>query len=289
MEAMLASGYPFLSGSTYRGDHGSDSYCPRSEAVMVAQKAMLMDLTLCIGCNACQGGCKEENQLPPGDEQSLSLTAFTALSEHNGIFVRHLCQHCEVPTCVSVCPVGALTKTEAGPVAYDGEKCIGCRYCLQACPFHVPRYEWSSTRPRIRKCNFCAARLQRGLGTACAQACPTGATSFGGRDALLREAARRIEARPGSYVPRIYGREDIGGTSMLYLSPVPFEQLGFDTRLGKTPMPLLTMSALSKAPNVITVGGVMLTGVWWITNRRAEVAAKEGSGLRDRYRKGEDN
>ena len=113
--------------------------------------------------------------------------------------------------------------------------------------------------------------------SACAEACPTGATIFGDRDALLIEAARRIQAEPGKYVTRIYGEHDVGGTSMLYLSPVPFEQLGFDSRLGKIPMPMLTMSALSKVPNVLSVGGVLLAGIWWITNRRTEVQAHESS------------
>ena len=245
---------------------------------MLQKKAMLLDTTLCIGCNACQGACKEANQLPPGDENRLTWTAFTALSEHQGRYVRHLCQHCEEPTCVSVCPVGALGKSAAGPVTYDGNKCIGCRYCLQACPFHVPKYEWSSTRPSIRKCHFCATRLAAGRPTACSEACPTGATLFGDREELLAEAGRRFAAAPDKYVPRIYGREEVGGTSMLYLSPVPFEQLGFDTRLGRTPMPLLTMSVLSKAPNVLTVGSVLLSGIWWITNRRGEVQAHEPGG-----------
>jgi formate dehydrogenase iron-sulfur subunit len=257
-------------------DIGQVHLYQRWDDFMDQKKAMLIDTSLCVGCNACQSGCKEANGLPPGDEKYLTLTAFTALSEHQGVFVRHQCQHCDVPTCVSVCPVGALTKAESGAVAYDGEKCIGCRYCLQACPFHVPKYEWSSTKPSIRKCNFCAARTGKGLPTACAEACPTGATLFGGRDELLLEAARRITAGSGKFVPRIYGKDDIGGTSMLYISQVPFEQLGFDTRLGQTPMPLLTMSVLSKAPNVVTVGGVLLTGIWWITNRRTEVQAAEG-------------
>jgi formate dehydrogenase iron-sulfur subunit len=242
-----------------------------------AKKAMLIDLTLCVGCNVCQSACKEENQLPPSEEKYLSLTAYTALSKYNDLYIRRMCQHCDVPTCVSVCPVAALSKADEGPVAYDGEKCIGCRYCLQACPYHVPKYEWSSTKPRIQKCKFCAPRLAKGLPPACAEACPTGATIFGERDELLLEAARRVSAEPAKYVPRIYGKDDVGGTSMLYLSPVPFEQLGFDSRLGKIPMPMLTMSALSKVPNVLSVGGVMLGGIWWITNRRSEVAAFEAS------------
>lgn len=243
---------------------------------MTQKKALLIDIAQCVGCNACQAGCKAAHKQPEAEEQHLSLTAFTALSEHNGIFVRHMCQHCDVPTCVSVCPVGAFTKTAAGPVLYDVNKCIGCRYCMQACPFHVPRYEWRSTKPGIQKCDFCAPRLAQGIQTACAESCPTGATKFGTRDELLVEAAGRIVAEPGKYVAKIYGKEDVGGTSMLYISPVPFEQLGFDTKLGTTPMPLLTMNALSKVPNVVTVGGVLLAGIWWITNRRGEVQEHEG-------------
>ncbi len=244
---------------------------------MTQTKALLIDISMCIGCNACQGGCKEANKLPEGEEKRLSPTAFTALEEHDGKWARRLCQHCEEPTCVSVCPVGAFTKTKAGPVLYDAEKCIGCRYCMQACPFRVPRYEWKSTHPRVQKCIFCSERLAKGLQTACAEACPTGATKFGDREELLNEAAKRIKDGGGKYVTKIFGQEDVGGTSVFYISPVPFEQMGFDNRLGRTPMPVLTMTAMSKIPNVVTVGSVMLGGVWWITNRREEVARHEGS------------
>lgn len=249
---------------------------------MSTKRALLVDISLCVGCNACQDGCKSENQLPAGEEKSLSPTAFTALSDHNGIFVRHLCQHCSVPTCVSVCPVSAFTKLPEGPVLYDAGKCIGCRYCMQACPFHVPRYEWKSTKPRVQKCIFCAPRLARGLQPVCAEVCPTGATKFGDRDALLREASERILAEPSKYTHKIYGRDEIGGTSVIYLSPVPFEQLGFETKLGEVPMPLLTQNALSKVPDVVSVGGVMLAGIWWITNRRAEVETHETSSKQDK-------
>jgi formate dehydrogenase iron-sulfur subunit len=244
---------------------------------MTQKKALLLDISICIGCNACQAGCKTENKLPADEEKYLSLTAFTALDTFNGKFVRRLCQHCEVPTCVSVCPVGALEKTAAGPVVYDADKCIGCRYCMQACPFRVPRYEWNSTKPRIRKCTFCAPRQALGMQTACAEACPTGATKFGDRDAMVVEAVRRIQADPGKYVARIYGREDVGGTSMLYVSPVPFEQLGFDVKLGNSPMPLLTHQAMEKIPSVVTVGSVLLAGIWWITGRRKDVQRAEGN------------
>ncbi len=238
-------------------------------------KAFLIDITQCVGCNSCQAACKTENHLPDTEEKALSATAFTALEEHDGVYVRRMCQHCASPACASVCPVGAFTKTAEGPVLYDESKCIGCRYCIQACPFSVPRYEWASTNPRVRKCRFCAERVRAGKLPACAEACPTGATKFGERDALIREAYARMQAEPGKYVNRIYGLEEVGGTSVLYLSAVPFERLGFRTRLQKTPLPMLTANALEKIPGVVSVGGVLLYGIWWITNRRSEVARVE--------------
>ena len=146
---------------------------------------------------------------------------------------------------------------------------------MQACPFQVPRYQWNSNNPRVEKCRFCAERLQQGLSTACAEACPTGATKFGDRDDLIREAHERIKAEPAKYVDRVYGVEEVGGTSILYLTSVPFEQLGFKTQLQKSAMPTLTWNALSKIPSVVTVGGVFLYGIWWITNRRTEVQRYE--------------
>jgi formate dehydrogenase iron-sulfur subunit len=244
---------------------------------MIRKQGLLIDLTLCIGCNACQDACKVENGLPEGTEEKLSPTAYTALREVNGTFVRQMCRHCLDPTCVSVCPVGALEKHSEGPVLYDESKCIGCRYCVQACPFQVPRYEWTSTWPRVQKCRFCAERLKKGMQTACAEACPTGATKFGDRDDLIREAQARIEAEPEKYVNHIYGLTEVGGTSVLYLSAVPFEELGFRTNLEQIPLPSLTWQALSKIPTILTVGGVFLYGIWWITNRRTEVQAMERS------------
>lgn len=232
---------------------------------------MLIDITLCIGCNACQEACKKANNLAEGEEKKLSPSAYTALEEHDGVFVRRMCQHCEEPTCASVCPVGAFTKTPEGPVLYDENKCIGCRYCMQACPFQVPRYEWGSTYPRVQKCVFCHGRITQGLQPACAEACPTGATKFGNRDELIREALERMKAEPAKYVNRIYGQHEVGGTSILYITNVPFEQLGFKTELQATALPTLTWNALSKIPGIVTVGGVFLYGIWWITNRRTEV------------------
>ncbi len=243
-------------------------------------RAILYDSTLCIGCRACEDGCAKKWGLPYNDEigkqERLSDQKLTTVTTHGERFSRKLCMHCTDPTCVSVCPVGAFRKTALGPVVYDADRCIGCRYCMLACPFQVPVYEWSSRLPRVKKCDMCHERQSAGQPTACSEACPTGATITGERDVLLTEAIRRLAAKPGEYHQRIYGRRDVGGTSVLMLAGVSFDQLGLRTDLPQTPLPPLTWNALSHVPDVVTVGSVLLGGVWWITHRRDEVAAAEG-------------
>jgi len=184
--------------------------------------------------------------------------------------------HCLSPTCASVCPVGAMRKTPAGPVVYDADRCIGCRYCIMACPFGVPKYQWDRPVPVVGKCVMCAPRLAKGQPTACASVCPTGATLFGEREDLVREARRRIAQEPSRYVDRIYGLDEVGGTSVLMLAGVPFERLGLPSNLPHQPMPELTWRVLSELPNVVTFAAVFLGGIHWITKRRTYVRAIEG-------------
>ncbi len=239
------------------------------------RKGLLLDSTLCIGCGACYQACKEINRLPATAkdflEDDLSDKTFTVVKKAGGRFVRKLCMHCEEPTCASVCPVKALVKTELGPVIYKEDRCIGCRYCMQACPFGIPRHEWNAVRPYVRKCSLCADRIAAGLPTACSKVCPTGATRFGDRDDLIEEARSRMARSPGKYLERIYGLEEVGGTSVLLLSDAPFEGLGYRSNLPKHPLPLLTMNVLEKLPGLVLVGGILLGGIWWITNRRMEI------------------
>src|SRR3990172_2912936 len=183
------------------------------------KKGILFDSTLCIGCGACYLAFKERNNLPQSAadfrKDNLSYLTYTVVKQSHARFVRRLCMHCETPTCASVCPVAALQKTAAGPVVYHEDRCIGCRYCMVACPFGIPKYEWNKVLPRVRKCDLCADRLTKGLPTACAEACPTKATLFGNRSELIEEARRRLSVPPGRYVNHIYGLEEVGGTSVL--------------------------------------------------------------------------
>ncbi len=237
-------------------------------------KAILVDITRCVGCRNCEQACKETHGFPMENEPVLSATALTVVEPRGEKFVRRMCMHCQDPACASACPVGALKKTAAGPVVYEAGKCIGCRYCMLACPFQVPRYEWTKLAPYVKKCDMCAARVAKGDPPACVQACPTGASQFGDGEELLAEAQRRVLSNP-AYVRHIYGSEEVGGTSVLFLSDVPFEKLGFTAAPTNQPLPTLTANALGDVPTVVLVGSSLLGGLYWITERRKQVALAE--------------
>lgn len=248
---------------------------------------LLIDTTRCIGCQACSAACKEQNALPLPVEAQTTAYTWTTVERHDGINVRRLCMHCLEPTCVSVCPVGALSKSPQGPVVYDATRCIGCRYCIMACPFGVPKYQWDRAIPVVGKCILCAERVEAGQQTACASACPTGATLFGEREALVHEAQARLAAHPERYVDHVYGLDEAGGTSVLMLSAVPFERLGLRTDMPRQPLPLLTWQALKKIPDVVLVAGVLLLGIHWITQRRDEVREFEAAQQAEQANAGE--
>ena len=150
---------------------------------MLNEKGLLFDVTMCVGCGSCYKACKEQNKLPETNKDflkdHLSENTYTVVEQYGNKYARKLCMHCNEPACASVCPVGAFKKSDTGAVLYDGDKCIGCRYCMQACPHKIPRYEWEKTQPRVRKCVLCHDRVKAGKLTACAEACPTEATLFG--------------------------------------------------------------------------------------------------------------
>ncbi|OFW41421.1 MAG: hypothetical protein A3J29_19190 [Acidobacteria bacterium RIFCSPLOWO2_12_FULL_67_14b] len=247
----------------------------------MSTKAILTDTTLCSGCERCVEACKTENRL--GKDQprrwklridDLSATRFTTILRKDDEFVRQQCRHCLDPACVSACLVGAMQKTPDGPVIYDGDRCMGCRYCLMACPFEIPRYEWSEAVPHVRKCTMCHERLARGEVPACVEACPEKATIFGDRDALLAEAHRRIAADPGRYLDRVLGETDVGGTSVLLIAGVNLDFVGPGVGYGDGPLPELTWAALSKVPPLALGVGGLMAGVFWITGRRMKLQAE---------------
>lgn len=202
---------------------------------------LLYDATRCIGCKACVVACKVAGGLPAdvdgygeglydapeGLNESTRNVIQLAKSGDQTSFVKKQCMHCIDPACVNACMMGALAKREYGIVSWQDDKCIGCRYCQVACPFSVPKFEWSRKAPRIVKCEMCRERLAENKLPACVDACPRGAVIFGRREELLTEAHKRISENPDWYVPRVYGEKELGGTQVLYLSHLEFEKLGF--------------------------------------------------------------
>lgn len=248
-------------------------------------KAILVDVTKCTGCEQCVDACIEANGLDPLKAQVDRAITKDGLSDNRflsvpkvdeGRFVRMSCMHCVEPSCVSACLVGGLTKTPDGPVVYDADKCIGCRYCMLACPFHIPRYEWEEAVPFVRKCSMCAERQKDGLIPACVEVCPNEALTFGERDALLKEAHRTIAAGRGRYVDRVWGEHEFGGTSVLYISDVDLEVAGWPGEDAES-IPSLTEPLIAKTPFIGM--GVMssLLGINWVIRRRMRLAA-EGAG-----------
>ena len=254
--------------------------------------AVLHDITLCIGCRRCEGACNAVNELPAPEvpftdlevlEKQRRTTAktYTVVNRKPGdqsgpVFVKNQCNHCLEPACASACFVTAFTKTKEGAVVYDASVCVGCRYCMIACPFEIPTYEYDSAfSPRVMKCTMCHPRVVEGKLPGCVESCPTEALVFGKREDLLKIARQRITRRPHKYVDHIYGEREMGGTSWLYLSGVPFETIGMRMDLGVTPAPELTAGALGAVPMVVGLWPVLLTGIYAMSKRKEKIAAAE--------------
>lgn len=223
----------------------------------------LVDTTECIGCRKCEEACNERHGLAAPNESFEEMAvlenlrrpdekSYTVINKYYPknigsltwrklpSFVKFQCMHCNDPACVSACIVGALTKQPEGPVIYDKNKCIGCRYCMVACPFQIPAYEYNNAlTPEVRKCTFCFNYLKKGKLPACVQVCPKEVLTFGKRSDLLDLARWKMKKNPGKYVDHIYGEKEVGGTSWLYLANEPFEKIGFPLLDEKAP-PRLT-------------------------------------------------
>jgi formate dehydrogenase iron-sulfur subunit len=225
---------------------------------------ILVDTTRCIGCRACEVACSEEHDLfvpdvlndgaleahrDTSDKQWMVVNKYE--TEKGDIFVKKQCMHCYQAACAIGCPTEAMKQTITGPVIWKGNKCIGCRFCMISCPFDVPKFEYHDWNPKIQKCTMCFERLEAGKKPACVKACPTDTLMFGTRVQNLEVARHRIYSHPDQYVHRIYGEHEVGGTGYIYLSAVPFDQIGFRTDLGNTPYPEYTKEFLYTVPMVL--------------------------------------
>ena len=288
-----------------------------SEAAVAGPiRATLIDIANCIGCRSCQVACKqwneregEETQLEPDmgfqNPAALSAKTYTLIAFHqmdnpakpgglDSAYVMQRCLHCLEPACVTACPTTALQRQPDGPVSYAAEECIGCRYCMLACPWDVPTADWNSLAPKISKCTHCADRAPQPPPVAfngkplsedaakqfantmaipaCVKACPADALRYGTRDEMLALAHKRIADRPDRYVNHVYGEKELGGTSVLYLSRVPFEKLGFPT-YGEKPFTTFNNKALSAVPPAVMAVGALLGAAYAFFRKRAQAVA----------------
>ena len=256
---------------------------------------VLFDNTRCIGCRKCEEGCNKVNELPQPDRPFSDLSVldtkrrttakkYTIVNRYDNIrsngygpmYRKVQCNHCLEPACASACFVRAFSKTETGAVIYDASVCVGCRYCMIACPFEIPTYEYDSAfTPRVMKCTMCYPRISKGLLPGCVEACPTEALTYGKREDLLRIGRERIRTFPERYVDYIYGENEMGGTSWLYISGASYKEIGMREDLGITPAPKLTSGALSGVPIVAGLWPVLLTGIYAINKRKQKIEKDE--------------
>lgn len=251
---------------------------------------LLTDMTRCIGCRRCEGACNKANDLgtPKTSFEDPSVfkeerkpyvadnQSYTVVNKYEvdgkTIYRKVQCMHCDEPACASACPVGALKKSPDGPVTWNQKVCIGCRYCMVACPFYVPAFEYSSAfDPKIQKCFMCYEnRIKKGIVPACAEACPVEAITFGKKSDLMRIAKLRIWSHPDKYIDHVYGEEEVGGTGWLYISSVDFSKLGFPEGIGTTSYPKLTKDFLSMV-NLTLVSWPALLGGFYLASHKEDI------------------
>ncbi|MEW6443798.1 MAG: sulfate respiration complex iron-sulfur protein HmcB [bacterium] len=265
--------------------------------------SILFDATLCIGCRACEEACNRVNGLPPParpftDRAVLEVRrrpdaqALTVVNQYpvnvpdrqgevraRSVFRKIQCHHCCEPACASACFVRAITRTPEGAVIYDPSVCVGCRYCMIACPFGIPAYEYHEVlEPRIVKCNLCYPLIRKGLRPACVDTCPMEAMTFARRAQAIRIARERIRRHPDRYVDHVFGEHELGGTNLLYLSGVPFRDIGLPEDLSTRPARELTAGALGSVPIIACLLPILMSGIYVMCGRKDKVARAEGEG-----------
>ena len=241
---------------------------------------ILVDTTRCIGCRQCEIACGQANNMLIPDvlndkalenERKTSTVQRTVVNkyetEKGTVYAKKQCMHCWQPACAAACLTNAMYKTHEGPVTWDSGKCMGCRYCMLSCPFEMPKFEYDKPIPDIVKCDMCFDRLERGEIPACVSSCPKDALMFGKKKDLLEIARVRLYNHPEHYVHHIYGEHEVGGAGYLYLSSVPFEQLGFRTDLGTTPYPEYTKEFLYSVPVIFLLAPSLLVGLSQLSKR----------------------
>ncbi len=270
LKTMGVVGVSLTVGNSFGNENSKDA--------AVEFRGMLYDSTRCVGCQSCEIACAESHGLPapigapkPGELRKTDEKHNTIVNSYKTskgeVFIKTQCMHCNEPACAAACLTQAMYKTKEGPVIWRGDKCMGCRYCMVSCPFDIPKFEYHSSNPKIQKCTMCFEKIKKGGMPVCAENCPAEAIKFGTRRELLKEARKRIIENPGTYVDEIYGEQTAGGTGFLYLSPVPFKELGMKTDLQNKSYPELSKGFLYTVPSVFVLLPPILLGIYEATKK----------------------
>lgn len=243
--------------------------------------AMLIDVSKCIGCWWCYAACKNYNNLPetirpdmaePPELTGDTWTTLFTLKKDNGEWSsrKHACMHCADASCEQACPTGAISHQGAA-VVIDQEWCIGCGYCVQACPFGVPHKD--EDVGTARKCTFCIDRISNGKKPACAAACPTGAIQFGERTDLLATAKTRVKALKSDSYPNanLYGEHESGGLHVLYVLTDQPPVYG----LPESPQVATSQVAFKWLSGVIAAAIIAMLPFWLLFRRKSKLAQKK--------------
>jgi Fe-S-cluster-containing dehydrogenase component len=252
---------------------------------------VLHDTTLCVGCRSCEVACAQVNGHPPpaapvGDQRVFenrrrtTPQAYTVVNRYRtadgrqpAVFRKHQCMHCNEPCCAAVCLVRAFSKTAEGPILYDPDVCIGCRYCVMACPYYALAYDYDDpVTPQVQRCTLCYSRIKQGQHPGCSDACPTGSLQFGRREDLLKVARARIRKRPERYLDHVFGEHEFGGTSWLMLAGLPFRQLDLHEGVTHTSLPEIGTAFLNVVPLVITIYPGLLAGFYAFSKRKEKLS-----------------
>lgn len=264
-----------VAGLTLAIGRSSKAALPKTSEIEF--QGILYDSTRCLGCRACELACAEAHNLPvPKDELVAGVIRTTSelqrsvinkfITSKGEVLVRKQCMHCNEPACAAACLTQAMYKTKEGPVIWREDKCMGCRYCMVSCPFDIPKFEYHSSNPKIQKCDLCYDRIIKGEVPACVEICGE-ALTFGTRRELIAEARKRIAEKPNDYTDQIFGENVAGGTSNLYLSPVPYNELGFNTNLQNSSYPALSKGFLYSVPSVFVLLPPLLLGIHEATKK----------------------
>lgn len=240
-------------------------------------KAMLVDVTRCIGCRACQVACKSWNQREgietentgsyenPPDLAPNSWTRIKFVEEGSGDslkwhFRRVMCQHCTRAACEHVCPPKAISHQEKTAVVIDQDKCTGCKYCITACPFNVPRYNADTNT--AMKCTLCIDRISNGLEPACSKVCPTEAVQWDERDVLVKAAKDRIAflEKKGFTDLRLYGETELDGLGVMFLLAAPATTYGFPEK-PEFPVTVNLWQNILKPLTIVAGGGAVVAAL----------------------------